>query len=143
MSESHHGRKRQAPARSPNPSNTNDDLSGDDHSSIPGTATYILQEDGSYAQKSRTRRRRKRFDPTRKAEVAEVRKVGACKTCKSRKVRVSQPVDGDCQTSILIHILVYPRPDENQSTLRNLEPTEAHPRALCIQLRFKLNCQNW
>jgi hypothetical protein len=93
MTESHHGTKRQAPARSPNPSNTNDDLSGEDDSSIPGTATYIFHE-GSYTRKAPARRRRKPFDSKRKAEVAEVRKIGACQICKSRKVRVSQPVDG-------------------------------------------------
>ena len=92
MTDSHHGKKRQAPARSPNPSNTNDDLSGEDDSSIPGTATYVFH-DGSYTRRAPARRRRKPFDSKRKAEVAEVRKIGACPICKSRKVRVSQPAD--------------------------------------------------
>lgn len=95
MAESHHGTKRQAPARSPNPSITNDDLSAEDDSSIPGTATFVFHE-GSYTRKAPTRRRRKPFDSKRKAEVAEVRRIGACKICKSRKVRVSQHANGVC-----------------------------------------------
>jgi hypothetical protein len=88
MAEANRGTKRQARTGSSNYSHSesNED-STDDLPSLPGTATWIL-DDGSLTQKSKAPRRRKKFGPERRIEVAKVRKVGACKVCRARKVKV-------------------------------------------------------
>jgi hypothetical protein len=89
MSDTNRCRKRrQAPTESSNHSEANENLSTDDASSPPGTATF----DETFSQVSKGKRRRKRFNLQRRKEVANVRKVGACTECRARKVAVCQPV---------------------------------------------------
>jgi hypothetical protein len=78
------GTKRQAPTESSNQSVINENLTADDGVSVPGTATY----DENLSQISGEKRRRKKFTPTERAHVAQVRKAGACAECRSRKVKV-------------------------------------------------------
>lgn len=87
MSESGRSFKRKANFDS-SASDRFDDASTDDRSSLPGTATYVIRDDGSFTQEGRAPRRRRKFNPQRRKEVAMVRKKGACKDCRSRKVRV-------------------------------------------------------
>ena len=88
MSGNNRGRKRQAPTDSSNHSETNENLSVDDDLSLPGTGIF----DETFSQISKGKRRRKRFPPERRKEVARVRKLGACPECRTRKVAVCQPV---------------------------------------------------
>lgn len=72
---------------------TNEDLSADDLSSLPGTAIWIInRDDGSFIEKSKAPRRRKRFNPEQRPHAATVRKCSACEQCRARKVKVRQPV---------------------------------------------------
>jgi hypothetical protein len=82
------GTKRQAPTESSNQSETNENLSADDSISVPGTATY----NEHLSQISGGKRRRKRFTAAERLRVAKVRKAGACKSCRRRKVKVCQPL---------------------------------------------------
>lgn len=66
-----------------------DDVSSDDSSSVPGTATYSFRRNGSLTKHSKSPRRRRRFTPTRRSEVAFVRKFGACMECRKKKIAVS------------------------------------------------------
>jgi hypothetical protein len=90
MSTINRGTKRQAPTESSNQSETNENLSTDDGMSVPGTATY----DEHLSQISGGKRRRKKFTAAERHHVAKVRKAGACKSCRLRKVKVCQPSHG-------------------------------------------------
>jgi hypothetical protein len=90
MSEQHPNGQRQAPAGSSGVSDHNEDVSADDD--LPGTATFERQNDGSLKKKPKAPRRRKKFHPERRKEVAEVRRRGACHKCREKKIAVSQPL---------------------------------------------------
>jgi hypothetical protein len=65
-------------------SHSSDEIDDKDESSLPGYMVFTAS--GERLKK----RRRRQFDGRRRMEVAMIRKIGACKDCRMRKVKVSQ-----------------------------------------------------
>lgn len=93
MSNSHRQRKRKAPASSPARSTIKNEHNDDDLSSIPNTATYKTGGDGKLKNIPPPRSRRGKFTPEQRKKTARTRELGACETCRARKVRVRCLID--------------------------------------------------